>query len=108
MSYRYGRSYYVYILANPTRTLYVGVTNNLEARLHQHRRGTMSGFTSRYGIYRLVYCEEYSYINNAIAREKEIKGWLRVKKIALIEAQNPTWRDLSVDWFETDSSLRSE
>ncbi len=84
MPHRRARAYYVYILANPTRTLYVGVTNNLEARLYQHRQQLTPGFTSRYSIYRLGYCEEYTYINNAIAREKEIKGWLRAKKIALL------------------------
>ena len=108
MPHRHARAYYVYILANPTRTLYVGITNNLEARLCQHKHKTMLGFTSRYNIDRLVYCEEYQYVNDAIAREKEIKGWLRAKKVALIAAQNPAWRDLSEDWFETDSSLRSE
>jgi len=85
----------------------VGVTNSLEARLYQHKHKATPGFTSRYDIDRLVYCEEYQYVNDAIAREKESKGWLRAKKIVLIEAQNPAWRDLSEDWFGTDSSLRS-
>jgi putative endonuclease len=86
--------YYVYILSNKSRTLYVGVTNKLLFRVEQHRNGEFEGFTKRYNIHRLVYFERFQYVQNAIAREKEIKGWLRAKKIALIEAENPTWEDL--------------
>ncbi len=88
------RDYYIYFMTNRTRTLYVGVTNDLLRRVDEHRRGTTGGFTSRYKLNRLVYFEHFDYINDAIAREKEIKGWVRRKKIALIEAENPKWSDL--------------
>jgi len=86
--------YYTYILTNPGRTvLYTGVTNNLSLRLRQHweKRGSLSCFTGRYNCYCLIYFEEYKYINNAIAREKEIKGWRRQKKVDLINLENPDW-----------------
>jgi putative endonuclease len=106
------RHYYVYIMANPARTLYTGVTNNLPRRVHEHKRGLVPGFTRRYGLTKLVYVEETSDVQAAIAREKQIKGWLRGKKLELIESLNPHWQDLSESWFDspevTDSSLRSE
>jgi putative endonuclease len=89
--------YYVYILANPARTLYTGVTNNLERRVRQHRAGE-SEFTARYNISRLVHYEVTNSILIAIAREKEIKAWRRAKKIALIEQSNPAWDDLAAAW----------
>ncbi len=89
--------YYVYILSSRSRTLYVGVTNKLLRRVEEHRDGVFDGFTSKYRIHRLVYFEPFKYIGNAIAREKAIKGWLRIKKVALIEAENPTWEDLYID-----------
>ena len=93
------QSYYVYILANTFHRLYVGVTNGLAARVQQHKRKVNpESFTARYGIDRLVYFEEFQYVEDAIARETEIKGWLRVKKIALVVKHNPTWRDLSEAW----------
>ena len=91
------RTYYVYILASFRRTLYVGVTNNIERRLWEHRNGHGSAFVRRYNVNRLVYAEETSDILAAIAREKQIKAWRRSKKIALIEAVNPEWRDLSIE-----------
>ena len=92
-------NYYVYILTNKHRTtLYTGVTNNLWVRINQHRCGEVKGFTQRYNLNRLVWFEHFRDVNNAIAREKEIKGWLRMKKIALIEKQNPRWVDLSAEW----------
>ena len=92
-------NYYVYILTNKHRTtLYIGVTNNLWLRINQHRRGEVKGFTQRYQLTRLVWFEHFCDINNAIAREKQLKGWLRAKKIALIEKRNPRWFDLSADW----------
>jgi putative endonuclease len=101
--------YYVYIMASKSRTLYTGVTNNLERRVYEHKHKLMPGFTAKYNITRLVHYEVTNDIRDAIAREKQIKGWLRAKKIALIEAENPNWRDLSEDWLdERDSSLRSE
>jgi putative endonuclease len=92
------KNYYVYILANRTRVLYTGVTNNLERRISQHKNGITPGFTSQYNVTRLVYYETFSGIRDAIAREKQIKGWLRAKKIALIESVNPKWEDLSKEW----------
>ncbi len=83
------RTYYVYILSNVHRTLYTGVTNDLARRLHEHKHGLVPGFTSRYGIDRLVYFETTSDVGAAIEREKQIKGWLRAKKLALIESANP-------------------
>ncbi|HEV2498349.1 MAG TPA: GIY-YIG nuclease family protein [Terriglobia bacterium] len=103
------KSYFVYIMSSKSRTLYTGVTNNLMRRVYQHKHGILPGFTSSYRITRLVYIEETGDIRAAICREKQIKGWLRAKKIALIESCNPTWEDLSVDWYlKADSSLRSE
>jgi len=101
--------YYVYIMTNRSRTLYTGVTNNLERRVYEHKRRLVDGFTKKYNLTRLVYYEESSDILAAIRREKQIKGWLRSKKIDLIESVNPEWRDLSNGWFERelDPSLRS-
>ncbi|MGH7812570.1 MAG: GIY-YIG nuclease family protein [Candidatus Binataceae bacterium] len=84
------RSYYVYILASRRGVLYVGITNSLERRMAEHRSGETPGFTKRYNVTRLAYWEEYADVTVAIAREKQIKGWSRAKKIALIKAQNPT------------------
>ncbi len=92
------KSYFVYIMANKTRTLYVGVTNNLEKRVYQHKHKLFPGFTTRYNVNRLVYFETFGEIRDAIQREKQIKGWLRVKKVALIVASNPVWKDLSEGW----------
>ncbi len=83
-------------LANAT--IYVGITNNLERRVHEHKEKLTSGFTQRYNCVKLVYYEEFSDVNEAIAREKELKGWRRSKKVAIIESINPDWRDLSADW----------
>lgn len=88
------RQYYVYIMTNRSRTLYVGVTNDLERRVHEHKSGLVEGFTKRYKINRLVYFAETSNIEGAITREKEIK------KIDLVEAANPGWKDLSEGWYE--------
>ncbi len=91
-------NFYVYILSSATGTLYVGVTNNLERRISEHKQGLIEGFTKKYGCKRLVYYEYFSDINNAIAREKTIKGWLRMKKANLIKTVNPQWKDLSEEW----------
>ena len=106
-------TYYIYILANRSRTLYTGMTNRLLERVKQHREGTFTGFASQFRIHRLVYFETYRDVKAAIAREKQIKSLARAKKIALIEARNPTWEDLASEWFpsyprKADSSLRSE
>jgi putative endonuclease len=98
------RQYYVYILANISHRLYVGVTNNLERRVYEHKHKLLPGFTSEYNITRLVSVETTIDISAAIAREKQIKGWLRSKKLALIESQNPTWEDISAEWFQGESS----
>ena len=89
--------YYVYILTNDHgNVMYVGMTNDLERRLAEHRSGEISGFTSEYHVHKLVHCEEYQSVEEAIAREKQIKGWRRAKKNALVERENPTWRDLTI------------
>jgi putative endonuclease len=89
------RNYCVYILASRSRSLYTGVTNNLQKRVQQHREGTVSGFTSRYRTHHLVHFEIFSDVRAAIRREKEIKGWRRAKKVALIEQTNPRWEELA-------------
>jgi putative endonuclease len=94
--------YYTYIMASLGGTLYTGVTNNIYNRVLTHKRREQPGFTQRYNITRLVYYEETGNINYAIAREKEIKGWRRSKKIALIISLNPKWKDLAVDWYAPD------
>src|SRR5215831_19192618 len=86
--------YWVYIATNGSRTLYTGITNDLERRMCEHRNSLVPGFTSRYRIDRLVYFETTSDVWAAISREKQIKGWRRLKKVALIEAINPEWADL--------------
>ena len=93
------KSSYVYIMANASKTIYIGVTNNLIRRVYQHKSGKIKGFTSKYNITKLVYYEQGDNIEIAIQREKQLKGWLRKKKIVLIESVNPNWRDLSEDWF---------
>ena len=92
------RSYYVYIMSNRHKTLYIGVTNDLERRVYEHKNGLAPGFTKRYNINRLVLFEETSDVNEAIAREKQLKGWVRRRKIELIEAANPKWDDLAAEW----------
>ena len=90
------RLYYVYILASITRVLYIGVTGNFEDRLITHRwYSDPESFTARYNVNRLVYCEEYTQVDQAIAREKQLKSWSRRKKIDLIEKVNPQWNDLA-------------
>ena len=93
------KTYYVYMMTNKTRTIYTGVTNNLERRVVEHKCKLIPGFTSRYNLTRLVYFEVFGDIRAAIQREKQIKGWLRAKKVALIIAGNPAWRDLSEGWY---------
>ena len=94
------KQFYVYIMTNHSRTLYTGMTNDLLRRVAEHKQKLIPGFTARYNITRLVYYEETSDVTSAIAREKQIKGWVRAKKVALIEAANPQWRDLSAEWDE--------
>jgi putative endonuclease len=94
------KTYFVYIMTNRSKTLYTGITGNLIARVRRHKLGIGSAFTSRYKLDRLVYFERFEDVHNAIEREKDIKRWLRMKKIALIVSVNPEWRDLSAEWFE--------
>ena len=95
------RTYWVYIVASkPNGTLYIGVTNSLERRVWQHKKGEVAGFTKQYSVNRLVYFESFRDVENAIARETQLKGWLRRKKIALIEQENPLWKDLAGDWYD--------
>lgn len=89
------RTFSVYIVASPSRVIYVGITNDLERRIAEHREKAIAGFTARYNITRLVYFEQYDRATEAIAREKQLKGWTRAKKVALIERNNPIWNDLS-------------
>ncbi|HUN61777.1 MAG TPA: GIY-YIG nuclease family protein [Candidatus Sulfotelmatobacter sp.] len=92
-----GKSYFDYIMSNSSKMLYVGVTNDVEVRAFQHKSKEVSGFTQKYNLHRLVYFESFGNVNEAIHREKQIKGWLRSKKVALIESVNPGWRDLAED-----------
>jgi len=112
------KRYSVYIMASLSGTLYTGVTNSVCRRSLEHKWGEGSSFTAKYGVNRLVYYEVFRYVNNAIAREKQIKGSRRLREVALIESQNPGWRDVSRDFGKEfqprepcgnrDSSLRSE
>ena len=92
-------SFYVYIMSSLSRTLYTGVTNDLERRVAEHKqRKGPSSFTARYNVGRLVYFELLDDINAAIVREKEIKRLTRKRKIGLIESLNPDWKDFSLEW----------
>ena len=92
------KHYYVYILSNSSRMLYIGVTNNLVRRVHEHKQKLVKGFTARYNLHRLIYFEKTNDVQTAIAREKQLKRWTRKKKLALIRSLNPQWDDLSEDW----------
>ncbi|HEY4711268.1 MAG TPA: GIY-YIG nuclease family protein [Dehalococcoidia bacterium] len=94
------KQYYVYIMTNSSRTLYTGVTDDLVRRVYEHKEKLIKGFTQKYNITRLIYYEITSDVQAAIQREKQIKGWLRKKKTALIERVNPEWKDLSDGWYE--------
>jgi putative endonuclease len=112
------KQYFVYIMSNTSKTLYIGVTNDIDRRLYEHRNMIADGFTKRYHITKLVYFEIFSDVKQAISRETVLKGWLRKKKVALIASMNPKWEDLSKQWARqnesfvqtesSDSSLRSE
>ena len=94
------KQYYVYIMNSPTGTLYTGMTNDLQRRVHQHKNKLIEGFTKRYNVTRLAYYEEFGDVRAAIAREKQIKGWRRSKKLDLIKSVNPKWEGLSAGWYE--------
>jgi putative endonuclease len=93
-------SYFTYIVASRSHTLYIGVTSDLKKRMFQHKWGEYEGFTERYKCDRLVWFEHYQEVAKAIHREKQLKGWRRDKKIALIEQMNAAWIDLSKDWYD--------
>ena len=93
--------YYVYLLAGKIRgTLYIGMTNDLQRRVYEHKMGIKKGFTQKYGVNRLVYFEVFQNVNEAIDREKNMKKWKRDWKIKLIEKENKSWSDLSKDWYD--------
>lgn len=92
------KKYWVYIVASRTGTLYIGMTNNLDVRVAQHKSGEIEGFSSQYKCNRLVYWESFDEVIKAINREKQLKGWRRSKKIALIEFTNPRWEDQAEKW----------
>ena len=92
--------YWVYIMANRRRTLYTGVTNDLTRRVYEHKQKLAAGFTLKYDIIHLVYFESTSEVQSAIAREKQIKGWRRSRKVALIESTNSDGQDLAAGWYE--------
>jgi putative endonuclease len=94
-------TYFVYIITNKRNgVLYTGITNDIERRTYEHKHKTNRGFASKYNCTHLVYYEDTNDVSSAIAREKQIKGWLRLKKITLINSMNPEWNDLSDGWFE--------
>jgi putative endonuclease len=101
------RTFYVYIMTNKSRTLYTGVTNDLYRRVTEHKEKLLPGFTSKYNINKLVHFEEFPDAISGIEREKQIKGWLRSKKIALIEETNPNWDDLSLEWMTDQTSIQN-
>jgi putative endonuclease len=94
-----GKVFHVYITASKSKVIYVGMTNDLARRVQEHKGKAARSFTQRYNVDRLVWCEEHGGPLSAIAREKQIKGWDRAKKVELIEAKNPQWRDLSGDFY---------
>jgi putative endonuclease len=91
--------YYVYVLGSLSGTLYIGVTRSLKRRVWEHKQRLIDGFTSEYDVTRLLYFERFRDAGRAITREKQLKGWRRNKKIALIQKSNPHWIDLSKDWY---------
>ena len=105
-----GKCFYAYIMASKNRVLYIGVTSNLVQRVWQHKTHEIEGFTSKYKVERLVHWESVDRVLDAIAREKELKGWLRAKKIALIEEFNPKWADLAETWYckRSDAQLKKD
>jgi len=94
--------YYVYILTSQRNgTLYIGMTNDLQRRVYEHKSGTIKGFTQKYGVSLLIYFEEFQHVQQAIERENNLKKWKRAWKLKLIEEENPNWDDLAKDWYDT-------
>ena len=94
------RTFYVYVLGSKTGTLYVGVINDIERRVHEHKHHLIPGFTDKYNVDRLLYFETTNDPISAISKEKQIKKWSREKKVALIDSMNAAWDDLSEDWYD--------
>lgn len=94
------KTYYVYIMASESGTLYTGMTNNIKKRIYEHKSHLIKGFTDKYNVSKLLYLESFSEPTSAIKREKQIKSWRREKKVALIDKENPGWIDLSKDWYD--------
>jgi putative endonuclease len=101
------RTYWVYIMTNRSGTLYTGVTGNLPRRVYEHRHRLVPGFAARYKIDQLIYSESFSEVRDAIAREKQIKAWRRLHKVALIDSSNPEWNDLGEEWFGPQDALEA-
>ena len=99
------KTYYVYILSSQRRVLYIGISSHIEQRVRQHKSHAFGGFTAKYNVTNLVYFERYGSARKAIRREKELKGWCREKKIALIEVDNPKWHDLSYGWYQMTRAM---
>jgi putative endonuclease len=98
-------NYRVYFMASKSRVLYIGMTNNLERRVCEHQHDLVEGFSKQYRCHRLVYFESFDRVENAIAREKQLKRWNRTKKVWLIERSNPSWEDLSIGWGQPIEKL---
>jgi putative endonuclease len=95
------KTYSVYIMASASGVLYIGVTNDIERRVFEHKQKRIPGFSARYNVQKLVYFEAFGDVRAAIAREKQLKGWLRSRKVALIESTNPQWKDLSPTYLSS-------
>ena len=94
------KTYFVYLLSNSSKMIYIGVTNDLERRIYEHKKKMKEGFTKKYNLHQLVYYEEPDDIGRALEREKQLKGWRRQKKVSLIESTNPEWKDITQDWYK--------
>jgi len=94
------KNYYIYIMTSQSGTLYIGMTNDIKKRVYQHKNHLIPGFTDKYNVDQLLYVETTSDPVSAIRREKQLKKWRREKKLALVDSQNPDWKDLSEGWYE--------
>ena len=101
------KTYWVYIMSSVSRVLCVGTTNSIERRVAEHKGKCVAGFSARYNTHALVYFEPFGNVGAAIAREKQIKGWLRANKVALIKSSNPQWQDLSTAWTKPTETTRT-
>ena len=94
------KNYYIYIMTSQSGTMYIGMTNDINKRVYQHKNHLIPGFTDKYNVDQLLYVETTSDPVSAIRREKQLKKWRREKKVALVDSQNPDWKDLSEGWYE--------